>query len=62
MLIMSTSQVMMLLLFWFLRLTDDVIQSYVLAMPSPKPKIEPLLVQAGFQILQSSEKLKLMTL
>ena len=53
---------MMLLLFWFLRLTDDVIQSYVLAMPSPKPKIEPLLVQAGFQILQSSEKLKLMTL
>ena len=39
---------MMLLLFSFLHVTNDVIQSYVQAMPSPDPIIEPLLVQAEF--------------
>ena len=39
---------MMLLLFSFFQVTNDVIQSYAQTMPSPDPKIEHLLVQAGF--------------
>jgi len=38
----------MLLLFWFLQVTNDVIQSYVQAILSPDPRIESLLVQVGF--------------
>ena len=38
----------MLLLFWFLQVTNDVIQSYVQAILSPDPRIESLLVQVEF--------------
>jgi len=37
---------MMLLLFSFFQVTNDVIQSYAQTMPSPDPRIKPLLVQA----------------
>ena len=39
---------MMSLLFWFLQVTNDVIQSYAQAMPSPDPRIKYLLVQVVF--------------
>ena len=39
---------MMLLLFSFLQVTNDVIQSYAQAMPYLDTRIEPLLVQARF--------------
>ena len=39
---------MMLLLFSFLQVTNDVIQLYAQVMPSLDPKIEHLLVQPRF--------------
>ena len=50
---------MTLLLFSFLQVTNDVIQSYAQAMPSPNPKIETLLVQAGFSNVAKLRQVKI---
>jgi len=50
---------MMFLLFSFLQIKNDVIQSYAQTMPTPNPRIKPLLVQAGFLDVAKVEQVKI---
>jgi len=50
---------MLLLLFWFLWVTNDVIQSYAQAMSSPDPIIESLLVWARFSDVAKLKNIKI---
>ena len=49
----------MLLLFSFLQVTNNVIQSYAHIMSSPYPIIEPLLGQSRFSVVAKLEQLKI---